>query len=184
MVLDLFILGCLKEKPLDMDFLIETAEFIRLNKWTNYKKDLLLDRMNILEDLNFIKIFKNETLTKEKHLTYVATENGIFYFKKEIKKYLDGVEVNMGMLILFLTFSEHFSTEDIKNLLETKILKLNKKLHDLTYVSEPKAAEYMSTLGYLSVKTNLDFRKRELLIYEDLLEHINSDDNWKTNLSL
>jgi len=184
MVLDLFILGCLKEKPLDMDFLIETAEFIRIDKWTNYKKDLLLDRINILEDLNFIKIYKNEEKNKEKHHSYFATDNGIFYFKKEIKKYLDGEEVNMGMLILFLTFSEHFSTHEIRNLIEAKLLKLNDKLDELQKVITPKLSEYMSTLGYLSLKTSLDFRKKEILLYESLLEHVKSDENWKINLNL
>ena len=184
MVLDLFILGCLKEKPLDMDFLIETAKFIRLDKWTNYKKDLLLDRINILEDLNFIKIYKNEEKNKEKHHNYIATENGIFYFKKEIKKYLDGEEVNMGMLILFLTFSEHFSTHEIRNLLEAKLLKLNDKMDELQKIVPQKFSECMNTLGYLSLKTSLDFRKKEILLYEDLLEHVKSDENWKINLNL
>lgn len=38
MVIDLYILGCLKEKALNLDFLTETADFIKLNRWTHYKK--------------------------------------------------------------------------------------------------------------------------------------------------
>lgn len=172
MVVDLFILGCIKEKPLNLDFLIETAKLIRLDKWTGYKRDLLLDRLTALEDLNFVKIVKDEKLGR--HNYFLSTEQGIFYYKKEIKKYIDGEEMNMGMLILFLTFSSHFSPEEIREILQSKVCQLTEKVQELERLSFDKN-EGLNTISYLSHKAIYTFKQKEMLVYMSLLEHVNSN---------
>lgn len=182
MILDLFILGCLKEKPLNLDFLIETADFIKLNKWTTYKKELLLDKINTLVELNYISICKKQNNHFEKH-QYVSTKTGIVFFRKELEKYIESEEVNMGMLILFLTFSNHFLKEEVLVLIEKKISNLTHKLNELQNVAPVKSLDYMSDLGHLSLKISLDFRANEIILYKDLLDHVKNCLNWQDYLT-
>lgn len=183
MILNLFILGCLKEKPLHLDFLLETANFIKLDKWTTYKNDLLLDKLNTLIELNYIKISKEKNHHSEKY-HYISTEIGVNYFRKELEKYIESEEVNIGMLLLFLTFSNHFSKEEIILLLDKKIEILNSNLNELKEINPEESTQYSSPLGFLSLKTNLNFRINEIILYEDLLKHIKDNFNTETFYAL
>lgn len=183
MVIDLYVLGCLKEKALNLDFLTETADFIKLSRWTHYKKELLLDRINTLEELNYIEIVKNLENKKEKH-KYLATKEGIIFFKRELEKYIKGPDIHTGMLILLLSFSNHFSKEELIHLLEEKVEKINYKIEFLTRELHKISDEYGSVIGTLSLKTTLSFSKSEILIYEELLKHIEDNENWKNSMLL
>lgn len=183
MIIDLYILGCLKEKALNLDFLTETADFIKLSRWTHYKKELLLDRINTLEELNYIEIVKSPNNTRDKH-KYLATSEGIRFFKRELEKYIKGPDIHTGMLILLLSFSNHFSKEELCQLLKEKIDKINHKIEFLTKEIDKISDEYGSLMGHLSLKTTLSFSKSEILIYKELLEHIEENEDWKNSLLL
>lgn len=183
MVIDLYILGCLKEKALNLDFLTETADFIKLNRWTHYKKELLLDRINTLEELNYIEIVKNIENKRDKN-KYLATKEGIMFFKRELEKYIKGPDIHTGMLILLLSFSNHFSKDELVYLLKEKIERINQKIEFLTREINKISAEYGSIMGHLSLKTTLSFSKSEILIYEELLNHIEENENWKNSMLL
>ena len=59
MKLDLFILGCVSEKPIKVKSLLEIAEYVKLNKWLSYTPEKFVERLSSLSELGYVKCYEN-----------------------------------------------------------------------------------------------------------------------------
>ena len=168
MKLDLFILGCVSEKPIKLKSLLEIAEYIKLNKWLNYTPEKFIERLMALNELGYVKCYENNGEPVEKHF-YSSTELGVEYLHNNLKTYIKSNEIDMGMIILFLTFSNHLSRAEIIALIEKKIESLKVKLKKTLDMEKNSEETGDNKMRELSLKALVNFRKSEVLIYEELL---------------
>lgn len=183
MKLDLFILGCVSEKPIKVKSLLEIAEYIKLNKWLNYTPEKFLEKLSSLSELGYVKCYENNDDPIEKHF-FSSTELGEEYLHKNLKAYIKSNEIDMGMIILFLTFSNHLSRTEIIPLIERKLENLNTKLRKTEEMEKSVEEIGDNKMRELSLKALVNFRKSEVLIYEELLHHAKKNEDWNDFLVL
>lgn len=183
MKLDLFILGCVSEKPIKLKSLLEIAEYIKLNKWLNYTPEKFIERLMALNELGYVKCYENNGEPVEKHF-YSSTELGVEYLHNNLKTYIKSNEIDMGMIILFLTFSNHLSRAEIIALIEKKIESLKVKLKKTLDMEKNSEETGDNKMRELSLKALVNFRKSEVLIYEELLYYAKEHEDWNDFLVL
>lgn len=181
MKLDLFILGCVSEKPVKAKSLLEIADYIKLNKWLSYTTDKLIERLDILNELGYIRTFedKNETIEK---CYFSSTELGMEYLHSNLTSYIRSNETDMGMIMLFLTFSNHLSRLEIIHIIEKKLGILKNKLEKT--IEMEKEIKLENKIRNLSLRTLKNFRESEIVIYEELLSYAKEHDKWNDFLVL
>lgn len=181
MKLDLFILGCVSEKPIKAKSLLEIADYIKLGKWLSYNTDKLIERLDILNELGYIRTFedKNESIEK---CYFSSTELGMEYLHNNLTSYIKSNETDMGMIMLFLTFSNHLSRLEIIHIIEKKIEGLKQKLEKTIDMEKENKTE--NKIRDLSLKALKNFRESEIAIYEELLSYAKEHDTWNDFLVL
>lgn len=179
MKLDIFILGVLSEKPINLKKLIKLAESIKISKWTDFTKESLLDRIEILEKLNFIKNEEFSIHSIEKG-NLKTTEIGNKFFKEKIYEYLFNPEINLGLLLLFFTFSNHFDKNEILSIVEKRIegLKLSKFNKDNSL-----KGEFLSPFEKQSVYASNLLCESELKSLEEFLIYSKNSTSWNNFLT-
>ena len=177
MKLDLFILGCVSEKPVKAKSLLEIADYIEFGKWLSYNTDKLIERLDILNELGYIRTFedKNESIEK---CYFSSTELGMEYLHNNLTSYIKSNETDMGMIMLFLTFSNHLSRLEIIHIIEKKLEGLKHKLEKATDIGKE------NKIRDLSLKALKNFRESEIAIYEELLLYAREHDTWNDFLVL
>jgi len=90
----------------------------------------------------------------------------------------------MGMIILFLTFSNHLSRTEIIALIERKLESLSVKLKKTEEMEKNIEEIGDNKMRELSLKALVNFRKSEVLIYEELLYHAKEHEDWNDFLVL
>lgn len=183
MKLDLFILGCVSEKPVKVKSLLEIGEYIRLNKWLNYTTEKLIERLDILNELGYIRTYEDHNDSIEK-CYFSSTELGMEYLHNNLKTYIKSNETDMGMIILFLTFSNHLSRLEIIHIIEKKVELLKNKLNKTIFMEKELEINKGNKIRELSLKTLINFRESEINIYEELLEYAKTHDTWNDFLVL
>ena len=88
------------------------------------------------------------------------------------------------MIILFLTFSNHLSRTEIIALIEKKLESLNIKLKKTIEMEKNSEEIRDNKMRELSLKALINFRKSEILIYEELLYHAQRNEEWNDFLVL
>ena len=183
MKLDLFILGCVSEKPIKVKSLLEIAEYVRLNKWLSCTQEKFIERLSALSELGYVKCYENNGDPIERHF-FSSTELGVEYLHNNLKTYIKSNEIDMGMIILFLTFSNHLSRTEIIALIEKKLESLNIKLKKNIEMEKNSEEIRDNKMRELSLKALINFRKSEILIYEELLYHAQRNEEWNDFLVL
>ena len=183
MKLDLFILGCVTEKPIKVKSLLEIAEYVKLNKWLSYTPEKFVERLSSLSELGYVKCYENNGDPIEKHF-FSSTELGVEYLHSNLKTYIKSNEIDMGMIILFLTFSNHLSRTEIIALIERKLESLSVKLKKTEEMEKNIEEIGDNKMRELSLKALVNFRKSEVLIYEELLYHAKEHEDWNDFLVL
>lgn len=183
MKLDLFILGCVSEKPVKVKSLLEIADYIRLSKWLSYTTEKLIERLDILNELGYIRTYENKNEAIEK-CYFSSTDLGMEYLHNNLKTYIKGNETDMGMIILFLTFSNHLSRLEIIHIIEKKVEVLKHKLEKTIEMEKITESDSDNKIRDLSLKTLINFRKSEISIYEELLHYAKGHDAWNDFLVL
>lgn len=183
MKLDLFILGCVSEKPIKVKSLLEIAEYVKLNKWLSYTPEKFVERLSSLSELGYVKCYENNGAPIEKHF-FSSTELGVEYLHSNLKTYIKSNEIDMGMIILFLTFSNHLSRTEIIALIERKLESLSVKLKKTEEMEKNIEEIGDNKMRELSLKALVNFRKSEVLIYEELLYHAKEHEDWNDFLVL
>jgi ferritin-like metal-binding protein YciE len=84
----------------------------------------------------------------------------------------------MGMIMLFLTFSNHLSRLEIIHIIEKKLEGLKHKLEKATDIGKE------NKIRDLSLKALKNFRESEIAIYEELLLYAREHDTWNDFLVL
>lgn len=183
MKLDLFILGCVSEKPVKVKSLLELAEYIRLNKWLNYTTEKLIERLDILKELGYIRTYEDKNDVIEK-CYFSSTDLGMEYLHNNLKTYIKSNETDMGMIILFLTFSNHLSRLEIIHIIEKKLELLKNKLDKTVEMEKNSELNTENKIRDLSLKTLINFRKSEINIYDELLQYAKGHETWNDFLVL
>lgn len=183
MKLDLFILGCVSEKPVKVKSLLEIGEYIRLNKWLNYTTEKLIERLDILNELGYIRTYEDKNDSIEK-CYFSSTDLGMEYLHNNLKTYIKSNETDMGMIILFLTFSNHLSRLEIIHIIEKKVELLKNKLNKTIGMEKELEINKSNKIRELSLKTLINFRESEINIYEELLEYAKGHETWNDFLVL
>lgn len=183
MKLDLFILGCVSEKPSKVKNLLEIAEEIKMNKWLSFSIEKIIERLEILNEMGYITTYdKNDEAVEKKYFS--STELGIEHLHENLKSYIKSNESDMGMIILFLMFSSHLSKLEIISLIEKKIELLKIKIERTFELKKVYEEGQVNKIRELSLLTLLNFRKTEISIYEDLLKYAKDHETWSDFLAL
>jgi hypothetical protein len=183
MKLDLFILGCVAEKPVKLKNLLEIAEYIRLDRWLNYSSILILERIVKLSELNLIKICEQEEENLEKQL-FSSTDEGLVVLQKSLRDFIKDVEIDPSMFVMFLTFSNHLSREEVMNLVLKKIKLIDIKIIKTKELIELSKGFEKNKIRELSLRSLLSFREAEKIVYMELLSYTKNNLEWSDFLLL
>lgn len=168
MRLNIFILGALAETPLSLDSLITLSKKVRINKWMDFSEEILYERINLLKNTNLLN-------KSENNQNFIPTEMGYSYYKFQIKSYLTEKNINIGMLILSLTFSNHFDSNEFNFLVKKRIEALETSVENISTLVHH---EYLSNVYNLCLNSFLLLANNEITILNLFLSYK------KNNLSL
>lgn len=180
MKIDIFILGALDEKALNLKHLLVLAEHIKISKWMNFNREHFIERIEILNSLCFIKNEENNDAPLEK-ANFILTDLGREYYQSKLKEYLFEKEINLGMLVLFITFSNHFSRKELIKILEIRISALKTSLENM---KEQSKETYMSKFYNQSLKATSSLVHSELKTLEEFLSYAQENKKWNDFLVL
>lgn len=158
MRLNIFILGALSEAPLTVDSLITLSKKIKISKWIDFSEEVLHSRISLLKNTNLLKQSTNDVSVISNQF-YLPTEMGNNYYKSQIRTYLTEKNINIGMLILSLTFSNHFDSEEFNTLVKKRIEALEASVN---------VTKNLVQKEYLSRVYNLCLSSSTLLINDEL----------------
>lgn len=161
MRLNIFILGALAETPLSLDSLITLSKKVRINKWTDFSEEILHERIDLLKNTNLLNKLESNQI-------FVPTEMGYNYYKLQIKSYLREKNINIGMLILSLTFSNHFDSDEFNFLVKKRIEALETSVKNLDNLIH---AEYLSNVYNLCLNSFLLLANNEITILKLFLSY-------------
>ena len=168
MRLNIFILGALAETPLSLDSLITLSKKVRINKWMDFSEEILYERINLLKNTNLLN-------KSENNQNFIPTEMGYSYYKFQIKSYLTEKNINIGMLILSLTFSNHSDSNEFDFLVKKRIQALETSVENISTLVHH---EYLSNVYNLCLNSFLLLANNEITILNLFLSYK------KNNLSL
>lgn len=158
MRLNTFILGALSEAPLTVDSLITLSKKIKISKWIDFSEEVLCSRISLLKNTNLLKQSTND-ISATTNQFFIPTEMGQNYYKSQIITYLTEKNINIGMLILSLTFSDHFDSKEFDTLVKKRIEALEASVN---------VTKNLIQMEYLSKVYNLCLSSSTLLINDEL----------------
>lgn len=178
MKIDIFILGALNEKSLNLKKLLEYADYIKINRWMNFNREEFVQRIEILNNLNFIEIDNTQAFPIEK-ANFLLTPLGKKHYSDKLTEYLYAKEINLSMLILFITFSNHIAREEIFTIVEKRIEILKSSVEN---ISNHSKETYLSFLYNHSLRACELFIKSEIQSLESFINYGKNSD-WKDFLT-
>ena len=179
MKIDIFILGALNEKSLNLKALLTLADHIKIAKWMNFDREHFIERIEILNNLCFIKNEENNKAPLEK-ANFSIAELGREYYQTKLKDYLYETEINLGMLVLFITFSNHLSRKELMIILEHRIFALK---NTIINVDEQIKETYLSKFYNHNLKATALLVNSELQTLEDFLVYAKENEKWNDFLT-
>lgn len=178
MKIDIFILGALNEKPLNLKKLLNYAEHIKISRWMHFKREEFVERIEILNNLNFIEIDNSNASPIEK-AEFLLTPLGKKHYSEKLMEYLYAKEINLSMLILFITFSNHLAREEIFFIVEKRIEALKTSIENIDNHSKET---YLSFLYNHSLRACELFIKSEIQSLEAFIQY-GKESDWNDFLT-
>ena len=136
-----------------------------------------------MSELNLIKICEQEEANLEKQL-FSSTDEGLVVLQKSLRDFIKDVEIDPSMFVMFLTFSNHLSREEVMNLVLKKIKLIDIKIIKTKELIELSKDFEKNKIRELSLKSLLSFREAEKTVYMELLSYTKNNLEWSDFLLL